>query len=183
MRRGKRADAQPTFEAFYRDTYAPAVRYVRGRASDCDAEALVADAFLLSWQHFLKTGDLRRSWFFSVIRNKLGDHYRARKRRRHEELDEYQLPANPDFTDISIRREMVLEVLRLLSPDHREALELTYWAGLDATEAADLVQISPSAFRQRLTRARAAFMEQLMPSTTGQRITRKGWLRWIESNG
>ncbi|MGG5170634.1 RNA polymerase sigma factor [Pseudarthrobacter sp. J1738] len=49
---------------------------------------------------------------------------------------------------------VVLDAIELLAPREREVLLLTYWDGLTAVELSELLDISASAVRMRLHRAR-----------------------------
>ena len=59
------------------------------------------------------------------------------------------------------RRTLLLSALRQLCVDDQVALELAYWEGLNAAEIAEIVGISHSAMRSRMTKARKRLAEQL----------------------
>lgn len=146
------------FETFYRQNYSPALRYVRSRTSDADAEAMVGDAFVVAWHHHRTGGALDRAWLFTVVRNKVGDHYRRAKR------PPAPLPVSAQVADGSAASDLKLDVhraLRGLKAQHAEALVLAYWADLPTKEAAEVLGISHVAFRVRLTRAKRAFVRAL----------------------
>ena len=153
-----RRDKQETFEAFYRHNYASTLRYVLSHTSNADAEALVAEAYLLAWTHFLTHNTLSRPWLFTVLRNKVGDHYRSTARRQTATA-KFEPVADPAAaTDLKVDVERVLQRLK---PHHREALIMAYWFDLPTADAAELLDITHVAYRVRLTRAKRAFLKDL----------------------
>lgn len=153
-----RSDEEEEFEAFYRHNYTPTLRYVLSHASNVDAEAIVADAYLLAWNHFLTHGVLSRPWLFTVVKNKLGDHYRSTARRQAA-TPEFEPVADPAVaTNLKIDIDRVLQRLK---SHHREALVMAYWFDLPTADAAELLGISHIAYRVRLTRAKRAFLHHL----------------------
>lgn len=159
------------FSDFYRDNYRAALRYVLYRTTTCDTEALVADAFLLAWQHLLAHGEINRAWLFCVLRNKIGDHYRAAARdATHTDRIQQLHPEEPgaDPSSASDVRLDVHRVLNELKPHESEALALSFWADLSTREAAKVVGISHVAYRVRLTRAKKKFMAAYSPQVALQ---------------
>lgn len=53
---GASQSREDEFSAFYRANYQSALQLIRFRISGGDAEALLADCFLVAWQHFSRTG-------------------------------------------------------------------------------------------------------------------------------
>lgn len=149
-----------TFAAFYRQNYQPALNLVRCRAEHADHEAVVADAFLVTWQHQQATGVLNRAWFYGVLRNKIGDFYRSARRREvpTEFLDLHE-PADEDAFHSEDHLD-VQRVLRSLPGAHSEPLILAYWCDLTAAEAARGLGITEGTLRVRLHRARRAFLKE-----------------------
>ncbi|MBK9258563.1 MAG: RNA polymerase sigma factor [Polyangiaceae bacterium] len=106
------------------------------------------------------------AWLFTIARNK------HRSWRRWAALDftryvfdafeseSVSAPGAPDTGDDLVALEMAL---RALPEAHREVLLLVGVEGLEGTQAADVLGIKPEAFRQRLSRARAALSEALEP--------------------
>jgi len=169
------ATSADTFAAFYRENYRPALNLVRCRAERADHEAIVADAFLVAWQHQQATGGLSRAWFYGVLRNKIGDFYRSARRR--EVPTEFVEP-HQSTADQSLRSDDQLDVqtvLRSLPAADSEPLILAYWCDLSAAEAARALGIREGNFRVRLHRARRAFLKaydrQPDRSTTLEEVT------------
>lgn len=161
-----RSDKQATFEAFYRHNYASTLRYVLTHTSNADAEALVAEAYLLAWTRFLTHNTLSRPWLFTVIKNKVGDHYRSTARRETSRAEPEPRPIDDPapITDLKVD---IGRVLQRLKPDHREALIMAYWFDLPTAEAAQLLGVSHVAYRVRLTRAKRAFLKDLESQREG----------------
>jgi RNA polymerase sigma-70 factor (ECF subfamily) len=70
-----------------------------------------------------------------------------------------------DVADVVADRDLVVRALQTLPELSREALMLTAWEGLVPAEAAQVIGISPAAFRVRLHRARRQLETELGSST------------------
>lgn len=156
---GSRSSADD-FAAFYRCNYQAALNLVRCRTVGCDCEALVADSFLIAWQHLEDTGELNRGWFFGVVRNRIGDFYRSGRRREIASDPCVFMPAIEDPGHRSDTRMDVHRALQTLSPIHSEPLLLVYWCDLTGAEAADALGIREGTLRVRLHRAQRAFSRE-----------------------
>ena len=92
--------------------------------------------------------------------------------RRHESM-----------ASLVVNRQVLLDALRRLSDEEREALLLVGWDGLDHTSAAVVAGCSTPAFTKRLSRARQRLTELMEPSTaaapvlTAYSSTSKGAIR------
>lgn len=106
------------------------------------------------------------AWLFTIARNK----YRSWRRWAALDFTRYVFdafesekvsgPGSPDVGDELVHLELAL---RELPEAHREVLLLVGVEGLEGHQAADVLGIKPEAFRQRLSRARAALSEALEP--------------------
>lgn len=169
------------FTEFYRATRPSALLFVQVRAAAADGEALVEDAFLLTWQHLAATGELRAGWFYQVLRNKIGDFYRSAKRGTVP-VAPAELPDDASPYDLSAsvaRREDVRRVLRSLPETHAEVLLLAFWCDLSGAEAARALNIREGTFRARLLRARNAFLTAYDASAGTAPEAREGVMAWI----
>lgn len=151
--------AAEAFAAFFRANYGPVLALVRYRTSG-DCEAIVADSFLVAWQHYRLTSELNRAWLFGVARNKIGDSYRSAKRREVPVADLALVPDEADPAAQWEARAEVRRVLRALPARHSEPLILAYWCDLDSGEAAAALGVHPGTFRVRLHRAHRAFLSE-----------------------
>jgi len=124
--------------------HGPVYRYVAarvGRPSDAeDLAQLVFVKALEALPRYEARGIPFGGWLFRVARNVVIDHIRTR--REHTTLD--LLVEQSDASDgpdelAALRQEMdrVAAALRRLTPEQREAIELRFFAGLSAKEAAE----------------------------------------------
>lgn len=106
------------------------------------------------------------AWLFTIARNK------HRSWRRWAALDftryvfdafESENVSGPNAPDTGDELAHLELALRGLPEAHREVLLLVGVEGLEGQQAADVLGIKPEAFRQRLSRARAALTEALEP--------------------
>ncbi|NVB41952.1 sigma-70 family RNA polymerase sigma factor [Pseudenhygromyxa sp. WMMC2535] len=106
----------------------------------------------------IREGVAVRAFVLGVARNILREHLRklARGREVDPEVESMAALAPGPTTVVGRCREhrLLLEGLRRLPVSHQIALELFYWEGLNANQIADLLGISHSAMRSRMTRAR-----------------------------
>ena len=131
------------FGALFDHYYVPVYRFVAarvGRPSDAeDLAQLVFVKALEALPRYEARGVPFGGWLFRLARNVVIDHVRTR--REHTTLDvvagQTTEEAGPDDLAV-LRQEMdsVAHALRRLTPEQREAIELRFFAGLSAKEAA-----------------------------------------------
>ena len=135
-----------------------------------DAADVVADTFVVAWRRrsHLPAGDEARLWLYGVARNTLANHHRGARRRHRlgEALRERlaaaaALQAVPDHATGVAEQVAVREALALLGELDREVLMLTVWEELEPREIADVLDVSATAVRTRLSRARARLRQLL----------------------
>ena len=118
--------------------------------------------------------DYDTGYVLGVARNVLREHLRklAKGRDVDPEVESMASLAPGPTSVIGNRREhrLLLEGLRRLPVEHQIALELFYWEGLNANQIADLVGISHSAMRSRMTRARALLREAMAEIAESQEL-------------
>lgn len=144
-------DLEGVFREHQRGVYGYLLRVTGDRAV---AEDLAQEVFLRAFRHApgFRGDSSVRTWLFAIARNVLASHYR-----RHDA--KLVVDDNPDqpLTVDPAARLGIEETLLSLPVSSREALVLCDLLGFDPTEAAELVGITPNAFRVRLHRARTAF--------------------------
>ena len=158
------ADAKErTFRAFYAEVHPDLECFVRRRAAPELVDAVLADTFLLVWRRLdevpTQTEDAR-AWTFAVARHVLLTQRRTDDRRAALGVRlAAATPTEPvvgDEADAVASRIDVERAWGLLSEVHQEALGLAVFEGMNAVRAAAVLEISPVAYRLRLSRARRA---------------------------
>lgn len=94
-------------------------------------------------------------WLYSIARNTVADHYRARKSTISIE-DAWDLPDDSDMlkdADITYQMREVREHMRSLTSLQREIITLRLWEGLSYREIAEIVNASESSTKVAFFRA------------------------------
>jgi RNA polymerase sigma-70 factor (ECF subfamily) len=184
---GGRIDSAQADAALWRDLHERLSAFVARRMPDAHAAQDVAQDVLLRLHRSL--GDLRNedrldAFAYSIARNAIIDHYRARAGAREapappeQLIPRLELEAGDD-DEVGGRRELAccLEPLVAELPDaYREALRLTDLGDLSQVQAAKVAGLSVPGMKARVQRARAQLREVLTECCTvaldaGQRIT------------
>jgi RNA polymerase sigma-70 factor (ECF subfamily) len=158
-----RAADEARFTALFEGSYAAVRRFVERRTQVGSVDDVVAETFLVAWR---RRGDLPsddrqvQAWLYATARNVLRND--ARRGRRQQaiavqmaEAASRDLAHTADI-DAAVSRLDLGRAWRCLSAVHQEAIALSVWEGLSAPEAAMVLDISPVAYRLRLSRARRA---------------------------
>jgi RNA polymerase sigma-70 factor (ECF subfamily) len=164
------------YEAVFARTYTDLVRFVvrRGYPSE-QAEDIVAEAFTVAWRRLADLpGDAgeARAWLFGITRRLLLAQQRADSRGHDlsvriagQVVVEGPAPAHDDLVATSVD---LVQAWNGLAPAHQEALSLSVWEGLTGAQAAQVLGISPVAFRIRLSRARRLLKRNLVAADRGR---------------
>jgi RNA polymerase sigma-70 factor (ECF subfamily) len=156
------------FGALFDHYYAPVYRYVAARVRrPSDAEDLAQLVFVKALEalpRYEARGVPFGGWLFRLARNVVIDHIRTR--REHVNLDTaVERSTEDDGPDAlaALRQEMdsVASALRRLTPEQREAIELRFFAGLSAKEAAAAMGRQEGTVRGLQFRAIAALRREL----------------------
>ena len=109
-----------------------------------------------------------RTYLFAVARNILFDHYRTRDRTFDPLLSTVAGHATSPISALASDddQRLLLRALRELPADFQVTLELFYWEGLQGSELAEVLGISPHTVRSRLSRSRAALREAVQRLAT-----------------
>ncbi len=162
-------DGDPeAFGALFDHFYGPVYRYVASRVGrPSDAEDLAQLVFVKALEA-LPRYELRGvpfgGWLFRLARNVVIDHVRTR--REHVTLDiivqQSTEEGGPDEL-AALRQDMdsVAFALRRLTPEQREAIQLRFFAGLSAKEAAIAMGRQEGTVRGLQFRAIAALRREL----------------------
>lgn len=181
-------DLAGQFTAFFRQLYGPMRHLLARTAVGADQEALLQDAFEVAWRHLAETGRLDRPWFVQVVRNKVGDFYRAAARRELS-VDALTMPEPIQLHDPTgswgVRMD-VHQAMYRLPVDRFEVLVLSLWCDLSNADAAAVLGISSTALSTRLSRAKQAFMAEYTlqgAASPDDAVVPEGVNSWIAQNG
>jgi RNA polymerase sigma-70 factor (ECF subfamily) len=148
--------------------YGPVYRYVAsrvGRPSDAeDLAQLVFVKVLEALPRYEMRGVPFGGWLFRLARNVVIDHVRTR--REHVTLDVIVEKSTDDQgpDELAVLRQeldSIAHALRRLTPEQREAVELRFFAGLSAREAAEAMGRQEGTVRGLQFRAIAALRREL----------------------
>ena len=155
MDRAEQARAVPAdFEGFFRSNYSRVGRMVYLLTGDAsEAEDLAQEAFARVFERWEKISLMENpeGYLFRVALN-----LQSRWLRKTGPIS--TLPSDPPVvTDQSASADAaldVLEALRRLPNDQRQALVLAEWLGLSSAEIGRLLDVAPTSIRGRIFRAR-----------------------------
>jgi RNA polymerase sigma-70 factor (ECF subfamily) len=179
LRNGDAAAFDAIHEAFHARLFTFLLRLCRRRDV---AEDLLEETWLrlVRHAHRLRPDTNLQAWLFTVARRLHVSYVRTRVLEDSAAASLIALwPFSADraspfeeaaANELQRRIERALAAMPLTS---REALLLVGVAGLSHAEAADVCRISPEAFRQRLSRARATLGRALAESPAGARMLKE----------
>lgn len=122
--------------------------------NDADAQDVVQDVFVkyISVQPNFKDDNHEKAWFLRVTINRCNDLTRRQKLRAFLPLDEAVTVAVPADTDDGLKD--LLSLIANLKPIYKDVVILHSLEGFTLEETADILKISLSATKMRLSRAR-----------------------------
>ena len=156
------------FGRLFDEFHDPVYRFIANRVNrPTDAEDLTQLVFVKALEalpRYEQRGVPFGGWLFRLARNTIIDH--ARTRHDHAELDAAADRAADDAgpEEITLLRgdlDAVARALAELTPDQREAIELRFFAGLSAREAAEAMGKQEGTIRGLQFRAIAAMRRSL----------------------
>jgi len=141
-----KAQLDADFEALYRSHLRDVYSYAYYRVGNHhDAEDLTEQTFLQAYRHFARAqqesdGRPLRPWLIRIAHNLAANHYRNRSRRPQSPLEDGESVAARHSTEelVAGRDELarVLEGVKRLPDDRREALIMRFALGMDNREIA-----------------------------------------------
>lgn len=165
-------DGEQRFRELYATTYLDLLRFVRRRVHATHAEDVVGDVMLVAWRRLDDVPaelPAARAWLYGVARKTLQN---TRRREGRQDAVAAHLAGLPHaVVDAGLSPELVAERLDIaavwsrLNAVHQEALTLAALDELSGSEAAEVLGISPAAFRLRLSRARRSLKSLVADST------------------
>lgn len=164
----KQETAEDRFRDLYHQTSPRVYAYLRRQTTQDEAESVLSDVYLKAWRHFDSLEANPMGWLITAAKTTLLDHWRA-KQRQDRLADDFAALARHESVaaveGLALDRTLMLQALRQLSDNDREALLLVGWDGLDHQSAADAAGCTVSAFTARINRARTRLVELLGDST------------------
>ena len=133
------------FSDFYRDHLRDVYNYTYYRTGNHhDAEDLTTQTFLQAYRHFERAqresnGRPLRPWLIRIAHNLAANYYRDRSRKPTSALEDTEVGEPHETEDLVVGREdavAVLEGVRSLPEDRREALIMRFALGMDNREIA-----------------------------------------------
>ncbi|WP_244930305.1 sigma-70 family RNA polymerase sigma factor [Nocardioides sp. W7] len=157
---------QETFSRLYAGHFDAILGYALRRTDRPeDAADVTAETFLVAWRRLahVPDGPETRPWLYGVARRVLANRRRGDRRRSllGERLRAELAVAVPDASVEVAGRTDVAVAMRRLSGRDQEILELHLWEGLEPREIAEVLGLSTTVVRPRLSRARARLRELL----------------------
>lgn len=146
------------FTNLYNRSYRVIARYILARVDDrALAEDLTAETFARGLEKQRGGLEITVGWLIRTARNLVGNEYqrRDRDRARLERMAVEELAGTTTQDDLDADIDVRAAMARL-RPADALVLQLTYWDGLSAAEAAAFLGCSTGALWVRLTRARAS---------------------------
>lgn len=135
--------------------------YCRRRVGADRADDVMGEVFLAVWRRIdqAPSGSATLPWLYRICQLTVSNHWRgaARRWRLDSKLRALRVTPPSSTADQVVLREEVRAVVRLLDdlkPTDAEILRLAAWEELDTAEIAIVLDITPDAASQRLSRAR-----------------------------
>lgn len=173
-----KADLDREFSDFYREHLRDVYNYTYYRTGNHhDAEDLTTQTFIQAYRHFERAqreanGRPLRPWLIRIAHNLAANYYRDRSRKPTSALHDMELGTLKDTEDLVVGREeavAVLEGVRSLPEDRREALIMRFALGMDNREIARALGRSEGAAKVLIHRAIKQLEEELGEQGHGPR--------------
>lgn len=168
VRRGDREAFAELYRQYHPRLYGYLLRLL---ANPVMVEEVLDDVMLVVWTDARKFrgASAVSSWIFGIAYRKALTAIRA-DRRYQSRLDR---KADPDAVAVESAQhaEWIQAGLSLLSPDHRQVLELTYFGGFSYQEIADIAGCPVNTVKTRMFHARRR-LRILLPALAGQKEDR-----------
>src|SRR5262245_38290107 len=116
-------------------------------------EDVLQSAWTIAWRRLESLRDPARvrSWLVAIAANEARQAIRRRHRERIVDISDEIASAGSDV-DHSVAVLDLYRAIRDLSPEDRSLLAMRFAAGLDSTEIAEQIRVSPSGVRSRISR-------------------------------
>lgn len=150
------------FTNLYRGFLPQVSKYLVRRCERSDVEELASRVFEIAWRKRSQAPKgFELAWLYRIAGFVVANHRRALQSEQNFLARFKPLDFAPSPEDIALADLALGNAWRKLSPFEREAISLTAFEGLSNAEAAKVLEITPNAFTQRLSKARAKLKENL----------------------
>jgi len=165
-RHGRVPEDEVLVRTWYQQHGAALLAFATGLTGDrAIAEDVLQETLVRAWRHAGSLSDVHgsvRSWLFTVARNIVTDHLRAKSVRPREVAQLQELaPTERDHAQQVVDSIVALQALEKLSREHRIVLEELYFRGQSVTEAAVSLGIPPGTVKSRAHYALKAMRDNL----------------------
>ena len=165
-RREASTDDAPRFDAAVRSNHHSLHAYVRIVYPKTHADAVVNATFAQLWQHLDEVPDTAmRTWLRATARHEVLNTTRGEKRwyalgARMARLDHNESVAEPDIDSVG-ELQVVLAAMAALPEADRELLLMNALEDLTTEDLASILEITTTAARTRLSRARSKLRDAI----------------------
>lgn len=168
------------FHKLYARYYHPLLRFIYRLTGDFDAaQEGVNDVMLVVWHDAAKFGGRSKlsTWIMGIAYRKslklFNKASRWTSRFKAAEWSENIEPQDRlrEHTDETIDRDLLYHAMRMLSPQHRAVVELTYFHGYSYEEIATIVDCPVNTVKTRMFHARAK-LKAVLPSLSNDETQR-----------
>jgi RNA polymerase sigma-70 factor (ECF subfamily) len=137
------------YDRYRRPLYGYVLRSVGGDRQY--AEDIVQETMARAWTHAAELDpDRAGRWLFTVARNLvISGHRRKEARVTEVPIDDHEFPALGDDLDHVLQVWQVIEVLRGLSPDHRQVILELFYRRRTVNEASVVLGVPPGTVKSR----------------------------------
>ena len=155
------------FELFYRTMEKPLFRFVQSKLNDPFQSAdILHDVFLEVWRGAARFEGRSsvRTWVFGIAYRKIMDVFRKDARTTVTDLLPDREDESPDVVQCLIAtqdRALVQDCLGKLSPDHRSAIELTFFEDMSYREISAVMDVPEGTVKSRVFHAKMLLMRCL----------------------
>lgn len=153
-----------TLENTYKELRTGLKVFINKRVNNEDlAEDLLHDVFLKAHLNIDKLTDISKlnAWIYQIARNSITDYYRSKKEYSH--IDKIEIEDRGEKQPVIKSLEPTLRnFIRYLPPIYREAIVLTDFRGMSRKSLAEKLNLSVSAVKSRVQRARAMLKDMFL---------------------
>jgi RNA polymerase sigma factor (sigma-70 family) len=155
---------EEAFRAFFAANFADVWAFIRRRvATDEDADDITADTFAVAWRRRDELpADAERMWLFRTGHNVLANFRRGVERQRQLHLRIVSVDPPPmNYEAVAPGDRELWSALAALSSSDRDLLLMRAWDGLEVTDIASVLQVSPATVSSRLYKARERLQREI----------------------